>query len=307
MTGTLSGRFSAWNCRLAGLVVWLCIFLALAIPARAQVTFPGAEPIAGGQVAVRLQPMLTESTMGGQSYDGRTILQFGATPLLFLQAETGLPNSNSINDPATGGSRSQTATGIGDTTLVARYTVYHQDGIGTSFRIAPLVGVTTPTGMDDANGQAARALQPGTGNWGTRGGLVVQYLTLDTTTAAEIEYRANFPGAGYQFGNTFVANAGFHYKLWPSHFAPGKIDQFDLALETNYSIAGRDLGGGRTVPGTGRTLWLIDPGVMFMTPRWAIAALALLPIDEQVPHGGARFRYGAEMAFRFNFYTPHHF
>jgi hypothetical protein len=290
---------------LAGFAVWLGAALALAAPLRAQITFPGAAPVSAGEIAVRLMPSLDEGTQGVQGINGRTVVQYGATPMLMLQAQA-LPVSDSANVATAGGTQQLSATGLGDTLLGARYTVFYLDEIGSTFRIAPLVNVIVPTGMDNANSQAPRYLQPGAGAWGSRDALTMTWLTLHWVAAAEVGYQVNAPGAGYQFGDTFFADAGFHYRVWPAGFGPNEASELHVYVETNYTMTGVNRAQEQVVPGSGRTLWLIDPGIMYLTPRYSIALNALLPIDQQEPPGASRFLYGALLAFRWSFFTPHH-
>ena len=297
----------AWSkILLVGFAVWLGAALALAAPVRAQITFPGAAPVSAGEIAVRLMPSFTDGTQEAQNVDGRTVVQYGVTPLLMLQAQGGLPVSNSAAVATAGGTQQLSATGLGDTLLGARYTVFYLDEIGSTFRIAPLVNVIVPTGMDNANSQAPRYLQPGTGAWGSRDALTMTWLTLYWVAAAEVGYQANAPGSGYQFGDTFFADAGFHYRVWPAEFGPNEASEMHLFVETNYSMTGVTRAQEQVVPGTGRNLWLIDPGIMYLTPRYSIALNALLPIDQQVNDGASRFRYGALLAFRWSFFTTRH-
>ncbi len=291
---------------LAGFAVWLGAALALAAPVRAQMTFPGASPVSAGEIAVRLLPALAEGTQGVQSFNGRTVVQYGATPLLMFQAQGGLPVSNSANVATAGGTQQLSATGLSNTLLGARYTVFVLDEIGSTFRIAPVVNVIVPTGMDNANSQAPRYLQPGTGAWGTRDALTMTWLTLQWVAAAEVGYQANTPGSGYQFGNTFFADAAFHYRVWPAEFGPNEAAEVHVFVETNYTMNGVNRAQGQVVPGTAMSLWLIDPGIMYLAPRFSIALNALLPIEQQAHDGASRFLYGAQMTFRWSFFTPHH-
>jgi hypothetical protein len=71
--------------------------------------------------------------------------------------------------------------GIGDLTLIGRYTSYVTDAPGRTFRVAPFLGAKAPTGRDDARdglGRLPPAVQPGSGSWDFLGGVVATYQSL---------------------------------------------------------------------------------------------------------------------------------
>ncbi len=293
------------GCRLGGFAT-LFAMLALAAPARAQLTFPGASPVSSGNVIVRTQPLLTESTGGGQSFTDKNVLIYGASPnIAFILQNTSFA-ANSARIGAPGETHTATASGFGDTVLEARYTVYQLDGIGSTIRVAPYIGVVMPTGMDNANPALSRAAQPGTGTWGTRDAITMSVQTLTWNGGAEVGYQTNAADAGYRFGNTFYGDAGIHYLLYPSRLDGDVPSEVYASLEANYTSTAANRGGGGKVPGSGAQLLLLDPGLIFTTSRYSVSFTGFLPAYQQVRGNAGRYSYGAELLLRLSLFTEHH-
>lgn len=278
---------------------------ATSTPARAQLTFPGASPLSAGNLTVLEQPTLTDET-NVQRIVGQSILLYGASPNLALITESNLFVSTMASVVSGGKTVRLAANGIGDTTQDVRYTVYQLDGTASTFRLAPLVGMTIPTGMDNVNPQMPRSGQPGMGNFGGRAAMTSSWQTLYWNAEAEIGYDAYAPGAGYQLGNQFVADAAFHYVIWPRSLTANAPGELFASLETNYFDAQNDRLNGQFSPGTGGQLWLLDPGLDYSAPHYGFALTALLPVRQSINGVGSRYDFGVELHFRWSFYTSHH-
>lgn len=305
----------------AALVLWVAATLAFAIPAHAQITFPAASPISAGNIIAREQPSVAESTQGTQNFTAETVVLYGASYNLAFITENASYVANWTNVVSGGKTTRLYASGLGDTLEEARYTIFQRDDIGSTFRIAPLIGVSIPTGMDNVNSQAPRDFQPGTGAWGGRGAITLSWQKLYWNFEAEIGYQANAPGAGYQFGNQFFASAGYHFLVWPRDLGTNVQTEVYGSLESNFFDNGRNqflghtastLGGqispanGQIVPNTGGQLWLIDPGIIYSTPLYALDFTGLLPVLQTYNGHTSRYDYGAELMFRWSFFTSHH-
>ena len=281
--------------------------LLCAAPARAQLTFPGASPISAGNVIVRTQPEYVGYSQGASSAFDKNVLIYGASPSLAFIVQNTTLIANSADIPSAGGAtQHETAFGLGDTLLEGRYTIFRQDGIGSTFRIAPFIGVSVPTGMDNANTALPRGIQPGTGAWASRDALTATYQTLFWNGGVEVGYQANATSAGYQFGNTFFADAGVHYLLWPGKLEGEVPTERYASLESNYTSQVANRAGGRKVPGTGGQLLLVDPGLIYTKRLYSVSFTALLPAYEQVRQGGARYTFGAVLFLRYSLFTALH-
>lgn len=279
----------------------LCVSALHIAPANGQISFPGAAPISAGNVTVYLKPQFID-TQGFSSTIDRNVLIYGASPDLAVI----LQNNTFVSNSVTTGNRGaqQSATGFGDTVLEGRYTVYRQDGPGSTFRIAPYAGVVIPTGMDNVNPLMPRAGQPGTGAWSTRDAVTMSYQTLDWNAAAETGYQANSVANGYQFGNVLYADAAFRYRLWPGSLesvVPAEIYGF---VESNFTSTAANRATGNMVSGSGGQLLLIDPGIIYTTRTYSVTLMGLLPAYEQL--NGSHYNYGILISFRFSLFTHHH-
>lgn len=286
----------------------LCLLLAVMRPASAQLTFPGASPISAGNVVVRTQPELTDSTDGVRSILDKNIAIYGASPdvAFILQNTSFIANSADVTTPG-GHTYQATAAGLGDTLLEARYTVYQVDGIGSTFRIAPYIGVSMPTGMDNVNADIGRAAQPGSGTWGSRNALTVTWAQLHWNGGAEVGYQANSADSGYRFGNTFYADAAFHYLLWPTDLENGvPAAEVYASLEANWTNQSANRAAGMNQYGTGGQLLTLDPGLIYTRRLYSLAFTALLPAYEHVRDNGSRLNYGGIFFFRYSLFTPYH-
>ena len=289
-----------------GVTLALAATVMLATPARAQITFPSASPISAGNIAVRVQPLVTEGTEGAQSVTGEGVIIYGASPNLALISENDLVVSNMADVTVGGKTERLAATGLGDSLEEARYTIYQLDGIGSTFRIAPLIGVSVPTGMDNANPAMPRNDQTGSGDWGGKAALTSSWQTLDWDAAAEVSYETHSTAAGYQVGDKLEANAGFYYPVWPKIIESPFEKQLFLSLETNYISETYDRLYGHFMPGTGGQLWLLDPGLMYTGALSSINFTFLLPMMQTTNGPASRYDFGFELELRWSFFTNHH-
>ena len=282
------------------------LLLLSALPARAQLTFPGASPVSSGNIILRNQPQFTSSTGGGSSFTDKNVLIYGASPdLAFIIQNTGFA-MNTIRIGSGADARTLTASGLGDTAFEGRYTIYQLDGVGSTVRVAPYIGVVAPTGMDNANSGMPRGAQPGTGTWGTRDAVTVSAQALHWNGGAEVGYQANTTGSGYRFGNVFYSDVGAHYLLWPSRLDGDVPAELYASLEANYTNFAPNQNGGGRVPGTGGQLLLIDPGLIFTSSRYSVSFTGFLPAWERVRENASRYSYGAELLLRVSLFTEHH-
>lgn len=108
--------------------------------------------------------------------------------------------------------------GIGDVSLFGRYTAYQDDFTGGTFRVAPIFGLTAPTGDSDDRdrfGELPRPLQVGDGAWDGFGGVVATYQTLQYQMDAQLLYRENGRHDGFAHGDETRLDASLQYRIWP--------------------------------------------------------------------------------------------
>lgn len=148
------------------ITTWLLhSYTALAAP----ITFNTALPVSQGEYIVREQLVLNQSSddPSGLDRDRRALsivstLVYGVTPDFAIFGS--VPYTNRRLDT---GSGKRNASGIGDSRLFGRYTLYAEDFKGGTFRIAPFAGIKIPTGDNSASdsfGKLPMSVQTGTGS-----------------------------------------------------------------------------------------------------------------------------------------------
>lgn len=196
--------------------------------------------------------------------------------------------------------------GIGDISLFGRYTAYQHDFTGGTFRIAPFLGVTAPTGDDDDRdrfGELPRPLQAGDGAWDGFGGVVATYQTLQYQADAQVLYRENGRHDGFTQGDVMRFDASLQYRIWPRSLegVPGTPGFIYALLESNLIHHERNETGGGTDANSGGTQWLLAPGLQYITRRWVVEGTVQLPMAED-PNGDAiQDDYIVRVGFRRNF------
>ncbi len=121
----------------------------------ASITFNTALPVTEGEGIVRIQskyfgfgddstPLDRDLTVRAVPVVGvwglsRKVALFGIVPILDKELDV----TTSL------GRRTRSVSGLGDVTLLARYTAYQRDRRGSTLRVAAFLGVDVPTGEDD--------------------------------------------------------------------------------------------------------------------------------------------------------------
>ncbi|EBA00784.1 hypothetical protein MELB17_23145 [Marinobacter sp. ELB17] len=196
--------------------------------------------------------------------------------------------------------------GFGDLSLFGRYTLYKKDFTGSTFRVAPVFGLTAPTGDDndsDRFGELPRSLQAGDGAWDGFGGVVTTYQTLQYQLDGQLLYRENGRHDGFARGDETRFDASLQYRIWPRSMqgvsgTPGFVYAL---LESNLVHRERDQLGSGTDANSGGTQWLLAPGLQYVTRRWIVEGTVQLPVAED-PHGDAiEDEYIVRVGFRRNF------
>lgn len=194
--------------------------------------------------------------------------------------------------------------GIGDLTVLARYTAYQYDAPGRTLRIAPFLGVKAPTGEDAARDRLGRlppALQPGSGSWDALGGAVLTYQTLDFQLDGQLSYKANRPANGFQAGNLWQVDGSLQYRLLPRSLGAGVPAFVYGVLEANLLHAAKDRIGGTADPNSGGTTLFITPGLQYVTRKWIVEAGVQIPVHQQLNGAALETDYLFTTGFRVNF------
>lgn len=273
-------------------------------------TFNTALPVAEGQYLWREQLVLRERSGGGPMNRDVSVQALGsvlgygvnAKLAVFGMAPYFVNKELEVTTPP--GRVERDTNGFGDVSLFGRYTLYQNDFTGGTFRVAPLLGVTAPTGdVDDRDelGELPRPLQTGDGAWDAFGGLVVTYQTLQYQWDAQLLYRENGRHESFARGDETRFDASLQYRVWPGSLK-GDTPGFVYALlESNLIHRERDEVGSGLDPDSGGTQWLLAPGLQYVTRSWILEGTVQLPVAEDPTGDAIQDDYILRVGFRHNF------
>lgn len=276
----------------------------------AAVTFNTALPVASGDFVYRQQFLFfkssddpTPANRNAQAVGGVSVLGYGVTPDFTLFGI--LPYLDKRIDLTAGGERIGRSTrGIGDFSLIGRYTAYQDNFRGGNFRIAPFVGLQMPTGESTASDRLGRippAIQLGTGSWDPSAGVVATYQTLNYEIDGQASYQADTTANGFSAGDVARLDGSFQYRLWPRELKGGVPGFLYGILEANLIHQDKDRVSGAADPNSGGTSLFIDPGVQYVTKNWVLDAIVQLPAIQNLNGTALRNDYTVLAGVRVNF------
>jgi len=187
--------------------------------------------------------------------------------------------------PGSGAEETETH-GLSDPELYALVRVWSAafaPGLGRRAWVSVLGGVKAPWGQNDLSRNGERLdehAQPGTGSTDLLSGLSAVFLVSPASTfLASMQYRAmGTNDHGYQYGDLFLANAGYEYKM---------SDRLDGVLELNFRHAPEDRidASGATDPNSGGEVLYVAPKLIVAVGKgMAARATAQVPVARHL-HG----------------------
>ena len=229
-------------------------------------------------------------------------LNYGVLPELTLSALVPFVYQELRFDSPSGRER-DTADGLGDVTLVAKYRVYKEDWHLGSFNWTLFAGGELPTGSTDEREGGLTLppeLQPSSGSWdaivATAGTFEVDRFKLNGV----LLYERNGKGArDFKFGDLLVAEVTAGYRMVVVKY-PGPLLRADLGLQWRHEFAAED-SGHRASDSGGDTL-LLKPGVVFwVKPWWGLIVSAEVPVWRDLRGDQLGLDYGvfASVSYRF--------
>ncbi|MGH9380202.1 MAG: transporter [Thermoanaerobaculia bacterium] len=271
------------------------LVLAAAPVAAAPITFNTALPVTQGEWILRTQIMEFRFESDSTGLDRDLSVEavplvgvYGLTPKLTLFAISPLLDKELVvNTPV--GRRSRGDSGLGDVTLMARYTAWQRDAHGRTSRLAPFVGVEAPTGRDDAGdalGPLPPTLQLGSGSWDPLAGVVFTHQTLRAEVDASLRYQLNTEGNDFETGDQARLDLSYQHRVLPRELGDGVPAFLFAVLESNLIWQDRDEMGGVEVADSGGTTWFLAPGLQYVQKRWVLEAVVQLPAVQDL-HGEA--------------------
>lgn len=166
--------------------------------------------------------------------------------------------------------------GLGDVTLLGRYTFFRRHTIDSTTAVAGVFGVKLPTGATDGkidNGTEFldSHFQLGTGSTDFLAGLSlshsVQRFSLSANLLAAFTSEGAFGVTKHQFGNSLNYDITAKYRVYPGE--PSSVPQLFLALGLNGELRGKETADGVEDPNSGGHTVYLSPGVqVVVAPRW---------------------------------------
>jgi hypothetical protein len=169
------------------------------------------------------------------------------------------------------------ARGLGDVTLLARYTLLSADGRTTSTRLAGQLGVKFATGGTDARTDGGGEyldshLQPGTGSTDLLFGLSASHAAGRLSFAANLLGtlcgEGEFGDTKHRFGNALNYDVSAKWRVHPSGAAP-RDPQFFAVLGVAGEARGKEKTAGATDENSGGNTVYLVPGLQLtLPPHW---------------------------------------
>jgi hypothetical protein len=276
----------------------------------APVTFNTALPVGGGEFVARGMVVVSQSgeDPGATDRDHRatsliTVLGYGVTHKLALFGV--LPYVDKELEFTEAGSRvNRSASGLGDASIFARYTLLQRDKHGRTFRIAPFAGVKAPTGDDDKRdmfGRLPSSVQPGSGAWDVFGGVVATFQTFAFQADGQISFRVRNKANGFDPGDELRLDGSLQYRLWPRRLGDGVPSFLYGVLEAGLIHRDRNQVNGSDDANSGGTTLFLSPGLQYVTKRWIVEGVVQLPVMQNLHGTALENDYVVRAGVRFNF------
>ena len=276
----------------------------------APITINTALPVGGGEFVARGMVVVSQSGKDPGATDRDhsatslvTVLGYGVTHKLALFGV--LPYVDKQLDLTEAGGRiSRSASGLGDASVFARYTLLQHDKPGRTFRVAPFAGVKAPTGDDDNRdmfGRLPPSVQSGSGAWDVFGGIVATYQTFALQTDGQVSYRVKNKANGFDPGDELRLDGSLQYRLWPRQLGDGVPSFLYGVLEANLVRRERNEVNGNEDANSGGTTVFLSPGLQYVTKRWIVEGVVQLPVVQNLHGTALENDYVLRAGVRFNF------
>ena len=309
--GPLITQPLSFSMRLSLLVLFAVAGTLLPVRALgAPVTFNTALPVAEGEAIVRIQSRYLRSSGDPTAKDreltvwaGPIVIAYGVTAELTLFGI--VPYLDKELELDIGSERrTRGASGLGDTTFMARYIVWKRDRPGETIRIAPFAALKAPTGDDDEKdvlGQLPRPLQLGSGSWDYTLGAITTWQTLRRQIDGSLSYRFNSKADGFRFGDEALVELSFQHRFLPRKLASGLPAFLYGVLESSLVWQGENEMSGVVDEDSGGTTLYLTPALQYVTKRIVVEAAIQLPALQELNGSALENDFIGILSFRANF------
>jgi len=225
------------------------------------------------------------------------VLVYGATPDLALFAIFPYFFRNvELTDTSSGKRIDKNDNGIGDLTLIARYTVYARDYPSGTARFAPLAGIKLPTGNDDLEPITTDSIDFQLGGVAT--------VTWDIgrhEIDADVIYRIKTEAENFEKGDDLVYDLAYEFRVYPWTLPNVGVPNFIyLVAEANGIFSQKGKLNGMTIDDSGGNIIFLSPGIQFATKRYILEASIQLPIIQDLNGNQVETDFVLTAGFRVN-------
>ena len=225
------------------------------------------------------------------------VLVYGATPDLALFAIFPYIFRNvELTDPSTGKRVKNNDNGIGDLTLIARYTVYAKDYPSGTARLAPLAGIKLPTGDDDLKAITTESVDFQLGG--------VSTVTWDFgrhEIDADIIYKINTEAEDFEKGDDLIYDLAYEFRVYPWTLPDVGVPNFVyLVAEANGIFSQKSEQKGKTIDDSGGNTIFLSPGIQFASRRFIFEASIQLPVIQDLNGNQVEKDFVLTAGFRVN-------
>lgn len=168
------------------------------------------------------------------------------------------------------------SSGLGDVSVIGRYSFFKRHTIDEATTVAALLGIKLPTGSTDARTNDGMEfldshLQPGTGSTDFMAGIsfshAVQRVSVSANLLGVIPTEGKSGDKYHRFGNALNYDLTAKYRVYPGPAGPAGPQLF-LALGVNGELRGREKENGETVTNSGGNTAYLSPGIQVVAgPR----------------------------------------
>lgn len=185
------------------------------------------------------------------------------------------PTGEPEREDSTGG-----ADGLGDISLVGRYTFYTHHTLDATTLVAGVFGVKLPTGSTNQHNDQGEYLdshlQLGTGSTDALLGLSASHavgrFTVSGNVLASLTGEGETGDMSHQFGNSVNYDVTAKYRISP-HTVGRSPNSWFLSFGVNGEARDREHLDGRRVPDSGGTTIYVTPGFQFVAGNaWVVEA-----------------------------------
>jgi len=225
------------------------------------------------------------------------VLVYGATPELSLFAIMPYIFSNiELTEPSSGKRTDKDDNGIGDLTLLARYTVYARDYPAGTTRFALLGGTKLPTGDDDL-----KPITTDSVDFPLGGVTTVTWGFGRHEVDADVIYNINTEAEDFERGDDLIYDLAYQFRFYPWTLPEvGAPNFLYLVAEANGVFSQKSELNGETIDDSGGHILFLSPGIQFVTKRIVLEASIQLPVIQDLNGNQVETDFVLVTGFRVN-------